>query len=219
MSFLLKNDVISLHVPKTGGKAFEQWITYGARVVKERIVNQHYSYSELINVHPEYTDNDYIMIIRNPYARIVSWYHHSRDVYTYSINRPAQKDKNHPPESPRFSPSFEDWVRKEDLRDFPAFTKNRTAGSFGTMKSYLHPSGRMPTYLLHQETLADDLKPLRELWETDAPLTTENKSSVSFSGNNNWKNEFKSDYTKDFIYEYFKEDFETFGYDRKFPTD
>jgi hypothetical protein len=77
----------------------------------------------------------------------------------------------------------------------------------------------MPTYLLHQETLADDLKPLRELWETDAPLTTENKSSVSFSGNNNWKNEFKSDYTKDFIYEYFKEDFETFGYDRKFPTD
>jgi len=219
MAYLLTNGLLSLHVPKTAGKAWEHWIKETADVVDRQVCNQHYSYEDILKVHPELDNNDYMMTVRNPYSRIVSWYHHSRDVYVYNINKPGMRKKipPPPPESPHFQPSFEEWVKRKELKDFPPSTRKRTNTSYGTCKSYMHPSGRMPKYLLRFETLSEDIKALQEVFNCDEPLEIQNPT-VSFKGRD-WRTEYKSQYTKDFIYDYFREDFEFFGYDRKFPAD
>lgn len=216
MTLVLRNGLLSIHVPKTGGKTWERWLDNIAHATTKKIHSQHFSFKDIITFSPMYNEWDYIMIVRNPYSRLVSWYWHGRDTYINNINKPVNISKKLPKISPRWGDSFDEWVKKQHVADFPSCTKNRTNIFMGTCKSYMHPSGRMPKYLLRTETLDKDIKPLQDLFNCYKPLP---RINVSTASKLNWKKEYKSEYTKDLVYEYYKEDFETFDYPKEFPSD
>lgn len=186
-----------VHIPRSAGTSIGHWL-------KDNKGNS--SYQEWYN-HPRLQAMDpkgvSFTVVRNPWDRIVSLYHFSKNVkvqgYPHISNEWAQNYINQINGITEW-PDFETWVVNLETFKMPEVFP------FTMLTQQTHWANGL-NIVLHYENLEQEFTKIQELVNCYNPLQKENSST-----HDNYKYLYTSK-TKDLIYKWFKEDIDTWGYE------
>jgi hypothetical protein len=159
----LAKDILFIHIPKTGGTSVSKWLL--ENVDAKALGWKHDGY----NLFPTYSN--YFTVVRNPYARILSWYYYMGKVTYKRIN----DDK------------WANWYNQNMIDIYESgFSK-----SLDSMPSEFYPDVCMKPqvdyfdssakFVLKTETLSQDFIQIQDWFQCYKPLPHKNKSiSVNY---------------------------------------
>jgi hypothetical protein len=200
MIFLKKHKLLFIHIPKTGGYSVRRYYNFivPRKVYKQRnhkffVNNQHATSKEIKQFHPkEWNSYFKVCVVRNPWARFVSFYHHF-------INR---KD------------------RVKSHFDFEFFIKNYFSDPkkifhgplFTSSVNFIKPCSTWIAndvdMIMKLETIGNDIKTLnRKLKLSNKPMLHINKTKHKPYSH------YYTDETRELIAENYKVDIERFSYE------
>jgi hypothetical protein len=194
-----KYKVIFYHIPKNAGSSIRKALLdnfEGEKIQVHIPVSQSRGY---LNI------DDYIKfaVVRNPYSRMVSWYHNLRHVYDVGEHRKAKTI-----------------ARPERFDRFVKFQKNIYKGRetkrfqlWDTQKSFIFDRGKVQTdYIIKYENLQNDFdKFCKKYFGKTVQLDHIKKWGVQ----DDWQKHY-NDELANIVYNRLREDFEEFGYKKDF---
>ena len=200
-----RDDLFLIHVPKTGGTSvrtamIKAGCRFGPCSAGHDWRPRHETVAEARERIPQFGDLVTFSIVRNPYDRVVSWFH------AYKVHTPEV--------SAQFFSGFSQADRERSVRpfrrcllseDFPIYI-----GGLLTQWECVAYDGVVGVdHLLRHEHIEEDWLQLGGLVGMAAPLPTKRKG-VHLA----WRMYF-TPRIADIVYDWAKEDFVRFGYDRE----
>jgi hypothetical protein len=207
--------VVFVHVQKTGGSTvdhvFDREVPDARRVFRgERRLERHSPYRRILKAEPAVADYWSFGFVRNPWARMVSWFSMYEDMFTrYRAGEPkiTKKFEAHPdvwlPFEP-YSRTFEDFVLGA-----PTIPKvGRTQVDMLT-----RPDGSLVDFVGRTESFSTDLAVVRERLGLPQPEAEPQRNRSSHG-------HYSTYYTpelRDHVAKVYAADVETFGYEFETP--
>lgn len=198
--------VVFVHVPKTGGSSVDRIFDHDvddARRVGSRM--RHSTYAALLKTEPELADYWSFGFVRNPWARMVSWWSMISGVFARAEAgdvKVQQKIARHP----------KVWLPEGEYRhDFSRFVMEATESIPKVGRPQLTTlSGRDGTvdFIGRLETFDDDIAIVRDRLGLPA---IEKVPRVNRSTHGHYR-EYYDDVTREKVAEVFAKDVEAFGY-------
>jgi hypothetical protein len=199
--------VLFVHVPKNGGSSidrmFDDEIPDSRRVAGS---SRHAGYAALLRAEPGLADLWSFGFVRNPWARLVSWW----SMYSTFF---ARVDIGHPPALRKLKEFPAVWLPAEPYRhDFGRFVLEGTekVPKFGTpqLKS-LSARGRRVDFVGRLEQFDQDLAVIRDRLGLPPLDAAPHENRSRHSG----YREYYDDRTRDQVAKVFARDIEAFGYE------
>jgi Sulfotransferase family len=199
--------VVFVHIPKTGGSTidwmFDNEVPDSRRVKGSR---RHWTYRRIVKKEPEIADYWSVGFVRNPWARMVSWWAMGNDVHARAAagRRRALHNLQRRPDV------WEPFARYQD--DFRAFVLDgtRTVERFG--RPQLHwltlRDGRTTDFIGRVETFLADVNTVRERLGLE-PEPEQPRRNPSRHGH---YSDYYDDETRQRVAEVFARDIDAFGY-------
>jgi hypothetical protein len=153
--------VVFVHIPKTGGSTFDRMFDHDiADSRKVKGSQRHWTYQQIVDKEPGIADYWSVGFVRNPWARMVSWWAMGNDVHDRAEQgkpRAVRNVKGHP----------EVWEPFARYRgDFRAFVLDgtRTVERFGRpqLDWLTLEGGRRVDFVGQVESFVDDVNTVRE---------------------------------------------------------
>jgi hypothetical protein len=201
------NRVLFVHVPKTGGSTIDK--IFDSQVPDARKVKgaqRHHTYRQLLKIEPELATYWSCGFVRNPWARMVSWWAMTVDMYDRAES--GHEAARHKVENLRRV-----WGPLGEYRDdFSRFVLEGTANvprlRVPQLKRLSAPGGRTVDFVGRVENFVDDVNVVREKLglEPAAALPRRNKSS------HRHYSDYYDDESRDRVAELYAMDIEAFGY-------
>jgi hypothetical protein len=201
------NRVLFVHVPKTGGstidKIFDQQVPDARKV---QGTPRHTSYRQLLRIEPGLADYWSCGFVRNPWARMVSWWAMTVDMYDRAAS--GHEVARHKVEN-----LTRVWGPLGEYRDdFSRFVMEGTANvprlRVPQVKRLTAPDGRRVEFIGRVENFVHDVNVVREKvgLEPVEELPRANKSSHGHYS------DYYDSQTRDRVAELYESDIEAFGY-------
>ena len=189
-TYIPKQKIIFIHISKAGGTSVTNWIHKNFNGFQTGPKHCRIDRIKQKNIDFNY----HFTIIRNPFARVHSWFHYHKKLQTQNkLIDKKQRWKN------SNKTTFADWVLTTSMK---ANVKNSI---WWTQKSFID------IHLEHDacklENINSDFQRIQRRLDCFKPLPVTNTSK---------HNHYRKDYTPEtrkIIEEHFQEDFEYFGYD------
>jgi hypothetical protein len=198
--------VLFVHVPKSGGSSIDRIFDTelsDARTVPGR--QRHAPYSRLLLAEPALADYWSFGFVRNPWARLVSWWTMVEKVLD-------RADAGHPRALERIAKRPEVWLEEGAYRhDFDRFVLEGTVALKKLGRSQLatlSARGRRVDFIGRLETFDRDISVVRERLGLSA---TETAPHVNRSAHRHYR-EYYNDVTREHVAKVFADDVEAFGY-------
>jgi Sulfotransferase family len=199
--------VLFVHIPKTGGSTID-WI-FDNEVPDSRRVKgskRHATYQRIVNRQPEIADYWSAGFVRNPWARMVSWWSMGNDVLAR-----ADAGKPHALRNVHGHPHvWEPFARYRG--DFRAFVLDgtRTVERFGRpqLEWLTLRNGRSTDFIGRVESFIDDVNTVRERLGLE-PMPEQPRRNQSEHAH---YSDYYDDETRQRVGEVFARDIEAFGY-------
>lgn len=199
------NKVLFVHVPKTGGSSIDAIFDREVADARKAAGARHATYERLLRREEQFADYWSFGFVRNPWARMVSWWTMISTVF-------ARADAGHQPAIDRITKEPTAWLPEGEFRhDFDRFVLEGTA----TIKKVGRPQivtlsagSRMVDFVGRTENFEKDVAVVREhlgLGPIDS-LPRRNKSSHGHYS------EYYNDATRQKVAEVYAADIEAFGY-------
>lgn len=186
-----------VHIPRSAGTSIGHWLKANKG---NSSYQEWYNHPRLDEMNPTGTT---FTVVRNPWDRIVSLYHFSKNVkvqgYPNISNEWAQNYINHLNGFIEW-PDFETWVIHLENFKMPEIFP------FTMLTPQVHWADNLDI-VLHYENLEQEFVKIQEILGCYAPLAKENTSV-----RDNYKYVYTSK-TKDLVYKWFKEDIYNWGYE------
>jgi hypothetical protein len=199
--------VLFVHVPKTGGSTID--LIFDEEVADARRVKgatRHFSYGRMLGLEPQLTEYWSCGFVRNPWARMVSWWAMTVDVYN-------RAERGHERAKAKVEQLRRIWGPLGDYRqDFPTFVLEGTANVRRLRVPQLHRleaegRGRVD-FIGRVENFVHDVNVVRERLGLEAveKLPRRNRSTHGHYS------EYYDDRTRARVAELYADDIEAFGY-------
>jgi hypothetical protein len=199
--------VVFVHIPKTGGSTIQKMFLHevpDARRVKGS--ERHWTYRRIVKAEPELADYWSVGFVRNPWARMVSWWAMGNDVHLRAEagKRRALRNLAERPEvwEPfgRYRGDFRAFVL-EGTREVERF--GRPQVDWLTLRG-----GRRVDFVGRVESFVDDVNTVREHLGLE-PAPEQPRRNRSAHGH---YSDYYDDETRQRVAEVFAADIEAFGY-------
>jgi hypothetical protein len=198
--------VLFVHVPKTGGSSID--LMFDTQVPDARRVpdrQRHAPYGRLLNAEPELADYWSFGLVRNPWARMVSWWTMIHTIFD-------RADAGNPKAIAKIRNEPTVWLKHEEFRhDFDKFVleapaKNPKVGR--PQIKTLSAGDRTVDFIGRLENFADDITVIRERLGLPVvdPLPHTNRSR-----HGDYR-DYYNDTTRDRVAEDYALDVDAFGY-------
>jgi hypothetical protein len=204
--------VLFVHVPKTGGSTIDR--IFDLQVPDARKVEgakRHHTYGQILRIEPELTDYWSCGFVRNPWARMVSWWAMTVDMYD-------RAESGHETASHKVQHLRRIWGPLGDYRDdFSRFVMEGTTNvprlRVPQLKRLSAGGGRRVDFVGRVENFLHDVNVVRKNvgLEPVEELPRRNKSSHGHYS------DYYDDQTRDRIAELYAMDIEAFGYTFEHP--
>ena len=199
--------VLFVHVPKTGGSSFEAM--FARRIDDSRVVEgrkRHASYQWLLAAEPDLEAYWSFGFVRNPWARMVSWWSMISSVFE-KADRGDEKARSKIENYPNA------WLPEGEFRhDFDRFVLEGTekVSKLGTPQSMTlaRADGRLVDFVGRTENFDDDLKIVRD----KLGLARRDQSPRRNKSSHGHYHDYYNDETRAKVAEVFARDIELFGY-------
>jgi hypothetical protein len=187
--------MLFVHVQKTGGSSVEVFLDRALDDVEDFPSEKHHTLAQLLRKHPEFRSYWIFGFVRNPWARVASWW--------AMILRVREEH----PENLAANPFWEEAAKLDDFEDFVL----RGTDQFDRMRrpqvTYLTTPTRRADFVGRTETFEADLRAVAA--RLDVPFTEVPRENVSSSYD--WR-EWYTPAAHDRVAEIFRRDVDTFGY-------
>ncbi|HEX3221012.1 MAG TPA: sulfotransferase family 2 domain-containing protein [Nocardioides sp.] len=206
--------MVFVHVPKCGGSTIDDlFVTHVPDHRKVRTPDRrHATFRQIVDVDPKVADYWSFGFVRNPWARMVSWWSMGNDVH-----QRAREGRPHAVRNVTKRPYVWDAFRPY-LGDFRKFVLEGTVENarFGQpqMAWLTKPDGRMLDFVGRVEQYDDDVNVVRERLGLD-PLPVQPRKNPSSHGH---YSDYYDDETRARVAEVFAPDIEAFGYTFEVPA-
>ena len=177
-----------LHIPKAGGTSVRGWLQNN--IPFKKVGDKH---DTLLDIEKKYSVKDHFVVVRNPYARIHSWFYYHVD---------KAKKWNHKPN--RWS-YWLDYERK----GFNWFIQNTNWMQGDMGKTQTEFFNHKVKFLCYLENIHEDIIPVKRYLNIEADLPLSNKSNKKSI----WQNDYDKS-SKEIVKEYFYKDFDILGYNQ-----
>lgn len=184
-----------IHIAKSGGSSITKTLAdyIGEPREKYRDGNTKFIRASAIPFYLDEPDNYFkFTVIRNPFSRVVSFYHYKQQI-------------RHPPHNLSLDITFEDWIEKyKGYREIPHIHTSLCMGKSGkpVVSYWLDFIGRLETINNDWITICNKLK----INPSDCPLIHDKKSE------HKPYQEYYNDKTRKIIQDYFTTDLKLFHY-------
>lgn len=203
-----------IHVPKTGGTSFYQWIDSAGLVYDKQEIN-HFTVGSINGARQQWGDLGTVFsFVRNPYSRLVSMYHYHYEKARLYVNNPNLINKDD------LAMSFTDYLRVLSVssRGFDYwleciyYGKKELYGKHATRDEVTISSwfnGEMPNIIIKTEELNQEFNKIYQLL-TDGQCTI----PLPWINTSNHKSyqEYYNSKSKQWVADQFKDDLELFDY-------
>lgn len=210
MAIRVDDKMTFLHLPKTGGTSFTQWIKNNFENKFIHSGDTHDTYDQL----PDSWRNNIYCVIRNPYDRTVTLYNYAKKVFSNpNILNHREFNKYFKPQIDELNKGFEHYIL--NMKDVHLYkrvedkTRGVSAWNKKTLLRFL-PKDLTKVNILRYENLNEDFKKVQDFLNCQKPLPREN---VSRPINDDYRRWYTSEKLKEEVYNVFKEEIETFGYE------
>ena len=183
---------IFIHVPKTGGMSIQKWLLENtdSQIAKAK---KHRSLQQLEEAYGKF---DYsFAVVRNPWDWLVSWYYFGKDRAERRLSNPNLVEKG------KRKKEYNQMVLDNFNKGFDYFVETTVLKEQSTKLKGVDS-------ILKLENINDDIKIIKEKFSISADLPYVNMSSRKGP-----YQDFYTSRTKDIVYEKFKTDIKTFGYE------
>lgn len=203
MAYRINNKLTFVHIPKNAGTSISRWIEKYTRYEYDDVRHQH------VSLLPSEWQNNIFVVVRNPWARAVSWYLFVQQMLNKK-NIGPNKQFIHP-QLTKLGEGFENFVTLYSDR---VFTKSKFAlgPHIMTLKSIAQVNyldDKFDGTVLRYENLDQDWKKIQDLIGCHIHLPITNKTV--FSSTKNWQS-FYTERTKAVVAKLFEKDIERFRY-------
>lgn len=177
--YIPSHDTVFIHIPKTGGTSVLRWIEENFHYEKRG--TKHSGIDKWKNTHGPV--ENYFTCVRNPYARILSWFHYQGKKSKERLDK--NKARHYDQELFEiYQTGFNNWLRNGN----PNVLLN------GTIKrQQVDYYNSRVLFVLKTETLKEDFKKVQSYFHCYSPLDYVNKSKSSLL---DYRNEYNSESKK-----------------------
>ena len=186
-----------IHMKKTGGTSVTRWLLQNTESFK---FNKH---AELPYVKKRFKDHGILItVVRNPFDRLISWYHYyiKKTKARISAVNNGYKIKNSKKMQNKYNLEKNTKIlEKYNEIGFNGFARNCNFG----LQLY---NAKQCDIVLQLENINEDFKQVQDLFGIDVPLPHTNRSS------HRGRSELYDEETKEIVYEKYAKDFDYFGY-------
>lgn len=177
-----------LHIPKAGGTSVRGWLQNN--IPFKKVGDKH---DTLLDVEKKYTVKDHFVVVRNPYARLHSWFY-------YHIDK--AKKWSHKPNR---------WQHMLDYEKngFNWFVQNSNWRNVDIGKKQIEFFNDKVKFLCYLENIQNDIIPVQKYLQIKANLPLSNSSEKKIK----WEDDYDITSLK-IVKEYYKEDFNRLGYNQ-----
>lgn len=185
---------VFIHIPKTGGTSVLKWMQNNLDCKKS--CTKHCTIKKWNNHQSKKTDH--FTVVRNPYARILSWFHYQgRMAYNrLKINNPRKYDKDI---IFYYEKGFQYWLEKGN----PGVLLNKTI-----LTQQVDYYDENCLFVLSTENLNEEFELVQDYFKVYKPIKHLNKSGKDLK---NYREYYNKD-TKKIVYQLFEKDLDILKY-------
>lgn len=177
--YIPSHDTVFIHIPKTGGTSVLRWIEENFHYEKRGI--KHSWIDKWENTHGPV--ENYFTCVRNPYARILSWFHYQGKKSKERLDK--NKARHYDQELFEiYQTGFNNWLKNGN----PNVLLNETI-----KRQQVDYYNSRVLFVLKTETLKQDFKKVQSYFHCYSPLDHVNKSKSSLL---DYRNEYNSESKK-----------------------
>jgi len=186
-----KHRLVFIHIPKCGGTSVSRWLTNLGAVQRG---NKH---DGMQHIHFDYLDYTTLSVVRNPWSRLVSWFHYDTKINAGKVARGKGKGE-YETQHKICQLGFDYWL-KWGLDYKNTWFKHKTPQS-----NWIQAN---PTYLFKLENINEEFKVIQDLVGCHLPIQKKNTTM---------HRDYRTYYTKDtinMVADLYSKDIKRFNYD------
>jgi hypothetical protein len=192
-------NITFIHIPKTAGTSIGHWMHANSTPTKSDCWYEHPS---LENIKAQYKVVESFTVVRNPWDRMVSFYHYFKNPYCPHPKITSEQWQMYINALNKIEtlPTFENWLLNAQSFKLPP----------GWWWNAITPQSQWisnETTILRYENLKEDFKQIQRKFNTDQELPVENVSDHTHYST------YYNAQTKQLIYQWFKEDIKRWQYE------
>lgn len=188
-TYIKSKDITFIHIPKTGGTSVSRWL--GTFANGERVGSKHLTIDQWTELF--HKPKHYFTVVRNPYARLLSYYFYSGERAKQRIN------------SPKYLTKYKQIIKAYEGGFSKSFEYDRYYSEMFLQNQTDYFNNEV-SYILKTETLDNDFKQIQRWLDIYEPLPFIKKSkSVDYK-------DFYTTKEKKFVEKYFEKDLDLLKY-------
>jgi hypothetical protein len=191
-------NITFIHIPKTAGTSIGHWMQANSTPTKSDCWYEHPS---LENIKAQYKVVESFTVVRNPWDRMVSFYHYFKNPYCPNPKFTSEQLQMYVNNLNKIEifPTFENWLLNAQSFKLPPWW---WWNAITPQSQWISDE----TTILRYENLKEDFKQIQRKFNTDKELPVENVSDHTHYST------YYNDQTKQIIYQWFREDIERWQY-------
>lgn len=192
--YIPSKDCVFIHIPKTGGTSVLKWLQNNLECKKS--CTKHCTIKKWNNNLGQ--ESNHFTVVRNPYARILSWFHYQGKM---AYNRSKSNYQRNYDEEIIFyyRKGFQYWLEKGT----PNVLLNKTI-----LTQQVNYFDENCLFVLHTENLSEEFTKVQDYFNNYAPIKHLNKSGKNLK---NYREYYNKD-TKKIVFKLFEKDLDTLKY-------
>lgn len=194
-TLIRKHNLVFIHIPKNGGTSISTWSRENLEGEKGTI--KHSGMQHIKDDWPELKNPKTFAVVRNPWARLVSWYHFDGIKLKHKIDKGKFKG-DYENQYNKYLKGFDYWL-------YNALDYKSNWFTYRQNQSEWLPKD--PTWLLRLENIEKDFPQIQQFTNCFKPLTKEN------STDHKQYQDYYTTTTKNYIGDLFSVDVNRFNYD------